>query len=254
MKKTIAVFLILVVILLTGCNEKPLAKIQSDPIEIDMAEEFDPYSVFYEIQDGTDITYEIDEENSTVSFLVSKGDRKEEYKDIKVTLIYPEEILDAFPYTLNDEEKKELLGKYRGYWRGEVLPVSKEEQSNPFEQALIKIYTDEDAPFIPISELGDEYDVPDFMDGFMATYYGMFFRTNRVSQINENTYVFEDVEYIFPDEGYIDSSGKEWLVTSITISDPDTNDDSIILSITYNQDSSIADYLSSGMEFKRWNP
>ena len=108
MKKIVIALLIFLI--LTGCSEKPLASIKSDPIEIDMSTEFDPRSVFLEIQDGAEISYEIDEENSTISFFVREGDKQEEYKDIKVILIYPEEILDPLtaPYKATALEDVEI--------------------------------------------------------------------------------------------------------------------------------------------------
>ena len=90
MKKIIKTLIILVLVFLTGCSEKPLAVLTKNPIEIDMSEEFDPYSVFSDIQDNTVITYELDEENSKISFVVSKGDKQELHEGIDVKLIYPE--------------------------------------------------------------------------------------------------------------------------------------------------------------------
>ncbi|MBR2577595.1 MAG: hypothetical protein IKE38_01570, partial [Erysipelotrichaceae bacterium] len=110
MKKIISLFLITLLLFINGCSEKPLARLTNDSIEIDMAGEFDPRSIFSDIQDGVEITYEIDEENSTVSFLLQKGDKQEEYKDIKATLIYPEEVLDPLvaPYKAKALEDIEI--------------------------------------------------------------------------------------------------------------------------------------------------
>lgn len=110
MKKLATTILILVLMLITGCKEKPLAVLTKDPIEIDMSEEFDPYSVFSDIQDNTVITYELDEENSKISFVVSKGDKQELHEGVDVKLIYPEvdqKLLNA-PYKAKALEDIEI--------------------------------------------------------------------------------------------------------------------------------------------------
>ena len=84
---------------------------------------------------------------------------------------------------------------------------------------------------------------------------GVFFKANRVTQIEENTYVFEDLDYEpWEDFKYIDLDGNNWYITSITISDEVLDDDIIEIKIKYNQDSSIKDILEEGIECKRWEP
>ncbi|MBQ6478366.1 MAG: hypothetical protein IJI44_03250 [Erysipelotrichaceae bacterium] len=84
------IILFLFSIIISGCSEKPLARIIDGPIEIHVNEEFNPFSVFYDVQDGADISYEINENESLISFVVCKDDREERFDDIEVKLIYPD--------------------------------------------------------------------------------------------------------------------------------------------------------------------
>ena len=130
MKKLLILLLILTTVM--GCSEKPLATLTTDPIEIDMAGEFDPHSVFSDIQDGVEINYEVNEEDSTCTFILSKGDKQEVFENISVTLIYPEEEFDPLivPYKakalgdLEIHDKHSSNSKLAGYVReGDAFEV-----------------------------------------------------------------------------------------------------------------------------------
>ena len=110
MKKIIYLLLLLSLFFISACTEKPLAVLSENPIEIDMTEEYDPYTAFTDIQDGVVISYELDEANSTITFTVSKDDRKEVFEDLDVTLIYPQvdEKLLNVPYKVKALEDMEI--------------------------------------------------------------------------------------------------------------------------------------------------
>lgn len=110
MKKTIYLLLIIFLLLISSCSQKPLAVLTDNSIEIDMVKEYDPYSAFTDIQDGVDISYELDETNSKITFTVSKDDKKEVYEGIDVTLIYPQidEKLLKVPYKVKALEDIEI--------------------------------------------------------------------------------------------------------------------------------------------------
>ena len=59
-------------------------------------DEFDPYSAFSDIQDDVNITYELNKENSTITFNLNKGNREEKYEDIPFVLVYPENLKAPF--------------------------------------------------------------------------------------------------------------------------------------------------------------
>lgn len=137
MKKNHLIFLIALFLIISGCTEKPLAVLTENPIEIDMAEEFDPYSAFTDVQDGAEISYELDEENSKITFVVRKGDKEERFEDIDVTLIYPSLTAPFKAESLTDMEiysepsaDSLLKGYVRSGDRFEVFEIKEQYKTN----------------------------------------------------------------------------------------------------------------------------
>ena len=81
------------------------SKISPGPYEIDLTREFNPRSFFTDLAEDAEVTYEIDEENSTISIYVKTGDKTESFEDLEVTLSQPE-------YTIDDNI---VIDKYMGY-------------------------------------------------------------------------------------------------------------------------------------------
>ena len=158
-----------------------------------------------------------------------------------------------YPKVLNEEEKQMLLAKYRGDWDIGKLPVVESELYNPFAgNASISFFNDDDAPFVPVRELGQEYPTPDFGDGLLSTMDGLYYKANKVIQTSESEYLFEDLELTWPDKYYNDRNGKDWMITSLIIHDDNPSDNIMNISVTYNQNSSIKDYLQKGIRCGRY--
>lgn len=86
MKRLLTLLLILAMV--SGCSAKPLAKLTEEAINIDITEDFDPASVLTDVQEGTDVSYELDEENSHLVITLTKDD-KTETLETDVTITYP---------------------------------------------------------------------------------------------------------------------------------------------------------------------
>ena len=53
--------LLFTLFILSGCANRPLAKLAEGPVEIDMTESFDSSSMLSDIQEGTEITTDLDQ-------------------------------------------------------------------------------------------------------------------------------------------------------------------------------------------------
>ena len=105
--------LLFALFILSGCANKPLAKLAEEPVEIDMTESFDPSSILSDIQEGTEITTDLDQTAEKMTITLTKGDKTETI-ETNVILKYPEyEIQDDITidtytgYDINDYVKAE---------------------------------------------------------------------------------------------------------------------------------------------------
>lgn len=87
MRKTILVLTLLIVT--SGCSLlNPLAKLSKEELSIDIRDEFDPMSVLTDVKEGTEVSYELDEENSKLIISLVNGDKTQTLKK-DVTILYP---------------------------------------------------------------------------------------------------------------------------------------------------------------------
>lgn len=69
--------LLFTLFILSGCANKPLAKLAEEPVEIDMTESFDPSSILSDIQEGSEITTDLDQTAGKMTITLAKGDKTE---------------------------------------------------------------------------------------------------------------------------------------------------------------------------------
>lgn len=77
--------------MMTGCSSKPLAKLEiaeGEELVIDVRDDFDPTTILGEITEGTEVSYELDQENSKVIITLVNGD-KTETLETQVIIQYP---------------------------------------------------------------------------------------------------------------------------------------------------------------------
>lgn len=94
MKISKGIVVLLCLFILTGCATvkeifiKPLAKLNDEECVYDVRDEFNPYSVLIDVQEGVDVTYEINEETSKAIITLVK-ENKTEVLEKDLTLLYP---------------------------------------------------------------------------------------------------------------------------------------------------------------------
>lgn len=134
MKKIIVILLIL---LLAGCGEKSLGKMSDESITIYTAENFDPMSVLLNVEEGTEVSYELDEENSKLVITLTKDDQvqtlEKEVEIVKPLVVANENI---------------VIDTYKGYDVNDLITV---EEGTTVEQSL-----DEEAGILTITAKNGE--------------------------------------------------------------------------------------------------
>lgn len=70
------------------------SKLSPGPYEIDLTEKFDPKTVFIDLPEDAEVSYEINEENNTISIYVKTGDKIESFEDLEAILSHPEYTID----------------------------------------------------------------------------------------------------------------------------------------------------------------
>ena len=88
-RKTIVCCIVFILMLVLGGCSRKLAKIKEGDVVIDLTEKFDPASVLYDIKEGTDITYVLDQE-SNILFITLINEDKEKVLEIPVTIKEPQ--------------------------------------------------------------------------------------------------------------------------------------------------------------------
>lgn len=88
-KLMIAIFALIALFMFSACaDNKPLAKLASENISIDITEPFDINSCLDEVREGTEVSYNLDVDNSHLTINLN-NDKKSETIETDVTIIYP---------------------------------------------------------------------------------------------------------------------------------------------------------------------
>ena len=83
----ISAIILMIMLSFSGCS-KQLGRVIDGEIIIDVCKEFDPLSVLIDLEDGTDVSYELDLQNSILILTLSNGKKTETY-EVPVTIKEP---------------------------------------------------------------------------------------------------------------------------------------------------------------------
>ena len=159
---------VFVLVLLLGACNKELTKIKEGDIIIDLTEKFDPISVLYDIKEGSEITYVLDQENSILFITLINGDKKEV---LEIPIIIKEPQYEIAERIVIDRKKGFNARSFVRTEEGVSIDCEIDETTKIIKIILKKgMWTKHlEKEFIYINETDDGYSSDNYFDGNIAS-------------------------------------------------------------------------------------